>query len=226
MKATKIIIASLLVISAIAYAAKPLDFAFPGLQGYTKPAGIQPEVSYITNSFDEVTGVADVTTVYDFGNKLGPKGQVQFTEANNAKACVKVSSGKAVAQKGGKVVGELGTVETGFNGVALKLKGIAVGTVVSVGLKSAQVKKVSSELRAGDFDKGTAFKAVETIEGTIGGKFKSIQANQFVGDIDGTAIRTFKKVVFKAKQAGGTITVSPNLVYKNKNVNVVPVVTE
>ena len=214
MKATKIIIASLLVIAAIAYAAKTPQVFCEGLEGFSKPV-VTPIVT-----FDEETG----TTYVDFGTQLGEKGQVQFTMANG-NIVVKADTGKAIAQKGGKVSGTINGVYSGFNGVALKLKGITVGTVVAAGLKSAQVQNLSGSLEAGVFAKGTAFKAVGKIEGEVAGNFKSIQCSQF-GEVEGTGITTPKKVAFKAKQAGGTIMVTPGLVYTAKNVNVVNPVTE
>ena len=213
MKATKIIVASLLVIAAIAYAAKTPQVFCEGLEGFSKP---------------EVTPVVTVdetgATIVDFGTSLGDKGQVQFTTANG-NIVVKAAAGKAIAQKGGKVTGTINGVETGFNGVALKLKGITVGTVVAAGLKSAQVANITGSVDAGNFAKGTAVKATTKVEGTFKGVFKSIQAGQF-GEVEGTGITTPKKVAFKAKQAGGTIVVTPGLVYTSKNVNVVNPVTE
>ncbi|MBR4465086.1 hypothetical protein IKS38_00740 [bacterium] len=212
MKATKIIIASLLVIAAIAYAAKTPQVFCEGLEGFSKPV-VTPAV----------TNINDVTYV-DFGTQLGPKGQVQFTMANG-NIVVMAEAGKAIAQKGGKVSGTLNGVVSGFNGVALKLKGITVGTVVAAGLKSAQVANINGSVDAGNFAKGTALKAVGKVEGTVAGNFKSIQCSQF-GEVEGTGIKTPKKVAFKAKQAGGTIVVTPGLVYTAKNVNVVNPVTE
>ena len=213
MKATKIIVASLLVIAAIAYAAKTPQVFCEGLEGFSKP---------------EVTPVVTVdetgATIVDFGTQLGDKGQVQFTTANG-NIVVKAAAGKAIAQKGGKVTGTINGVEAGFNGVALKLKGITVGTVVAAGLKSAQVANITGSVDAGNFAKGTAVKATTKVEGTFKGVFKSIQAGQF-GEVEGTGITTPKKVAFKAKQAGGTIVVTPGLVYTAKNVNVVNPVTE
>ena len=213
MKATKIIVASLLVIAAIAYAAKTPQVFCEGLEGFSKP---------------EVTPVVTVDetgcTIVDFGTQLGDKGQVQFTTANG-NIFVKAAAGKAIAQKGGKVTGTINGVESGFNGVALKLKGITVGTVVAAGLKSAQVANITGSVDAGNFAKGTALKATTKVDGTVKGVFKSIQAGQF-GEVDGTGITTPKKVAFKAKQAGGTIVVTPGLVYTSKNVNVVNPVTE
>ena len=213
MKATKIIIASLLVIAAIAYAAKTPQVFCEGLEGFSKPV-VTPVVTV-----DE-TGC----TIVDFGTQLGDKGQVQFTTANG-NIFVKAAAGKAIAQKGGKVTGTINGVEAGFNGVALKLKGITVGTVVAAGLKSAQVANITGSVNAGNFAKGTALKATTKVEGEISGVFKSIQAGQF-GEVWGTGITTPKKVAFKAKQAGGTIVVTPGLVYTAKNVNVVNPVTE
>lgn len=213
MKATKIIIASLLVIAAIAYAAKTPQVFCEGLEGFSKPV-VTPVVTV-----DE-TGC----TIVDFGTQLGDKGQVQFTTANG-NIFVKAAAGKAIAQKGGKVTGTINGVEAGFNGVALKLKGITVGTVVAAGLKSAQVANITGSVDAGNFAKGTAVKATTKVEGTFKGVFKSIQAGQF-GEVEGTGITTPKKVAFKAKQAGGTIVVTPGLVYTAKNVNVVNPVTE
>lgn len=213
MKATKIIVASLLVIAAIAYAAKTPQVFCEGLEGFSKPV-VTPVVTV-----DE-TGC----TIVDFGTQLGDKGQVQFTTANG-NIFVKAAAGKAIAQKGGKVTGTINGVETGFNGVALKLKGITVGTVVAAGLKSAQVANITGSVDAGNFAKGTAVKATTKVEGTFKGVFKSIQAGQF-GEVEGTGITTPKKVAFKAKQAGGTIVVTPGLVYTAKNVNVVNPVTE
>lgn len=214
MKATKIVIASLLVIAAIAYAAKTPQVFCEGLEGFSKPV-VTPEVTV-----DELTG----TTYVNFGTQLGPKGQVQFTMANG-NIVVMAEAGKAIAQKGGKVSGTLNGVVSGFNGVALKLKGITVGTVVAAGLKSAQVANINGSVDAGNFAKGTALKAVGKVEGTVAGNFKSIQCSQF-GEVEGTGIKTPKKVAFKAKQAGGTIMVTPGLVYTAKNVNVVNPVTE
>lgn len=214
MKATKIIVASLLVIAAIAYAAKTPQVFCEGLEGFSKPA-VTPIVT-----FDEETG----TTFVDFGTQLGDKGQVQFTMANG-NIVVKADTGKAIAQKGGKVSGVINGVYSGFNGVALKLKGITVGTVVCAGLKSAQVANISGSVQAGVFAKGTALKAVGKIEGEVAGNFKSIQCGQF-GEVEGTGITTPKKVAFKAKQAGGTIMVTPGLVYTAKNVNVVNPLSE
>ncbi|MBO4553942.1 hypothetical protein J5754_05990 [bacterium] len=213
MKATKIIVASLLVIAAIAYAAKTPQVFCEGLEGFSKPV-VTPVVTV-----DE-TGC----TIVDFGTQLGDKGQVQFTTANG-NIFVKAAAGKAIAQKGGKVTGTINGVEAGFNGVALKLKGITVGTVVAAGLKSAQVANITGSVDAGNFAKGTAVKATTKVEGTFKGVFKSIQAGQF-GEVEGTGITTPKKVAFKAKQAGGTIVVTPGLVYTAKNVNVVNPVTE
>ena len=213
MKATKIIVASLLVIAAIAYAAKTPQVFCEGLEGFSKPV-VTPVVTV-----DE-TGC----TIVDFGTQLGDKGQVQFTTANG-NIFVKAAAGKAIAQKGGKVTGTINGVEAGFNGVALKLKGITVGTVVAAGLKSAQVANITGSVDAGNFAKGTAVKATTKVEGTFKGVFKSIQAGQF-GEVEGTGITTPKKVAFKAKQAGGTIVVTPGLVYTSKNVNVVNPVTE
>ena len=213
MKATKIIVASLLVIAAIAYAAKTPQVFCEGLEGFSKPV-VTPVVTV-----DE-TGC----TIVDFGTQLGDKGQVQFTTANG-NIFVKAAAGKAIAQKGGKVTGTINGVEAGFNGVALKLKGITVGTVVAAGLKSAQVANITGSVNAGNFAKGTALKATTKVEGEISGVFKSIQAGQF-GEVWGTGITTPKKVAFKAKQAGGTIVVTPGLVYTAKNVNVVNPVTE
>ncbi|MBO7447261.1 hypothetical protein J6U78_02930 [bacterium] len=213
MKATKIIVASLLVIAAIAYAAKTPQVFCEGLEGFSKPV-VTPEVTV-----DE-TGC----TIVDFGTQLGDKGQVQFTTANG-NIFVKAAAGKAIAQKGGKVTGTINGVEAGFNGVALKLKGITVGTVVAAGLKSAQVANITGSVDAGNFAKGSALKATTKVEGTVKGVFKSIQAGQF-GEVEGTGITTPKKVAFKAKQAGGTIVVTPGLVYTAKNVNVVNPVTE
>ena len=213
MKATTLIVASLLVIAAIAYAAKTPQVFCEGLEGFSKP---------------EVTPVVTVDetgcTIVDFGTSLGDKGQVQFTTANG-NIFVKAAAGKAIAQKGGKVTGTINGVESGFNGVALKLKGITVGTVVAAGLKSAQVANITGSVDAGNFAKGTALKATTKVDGTVKGVFKSIQAGQF-GEVDGTGITTPKKVAFKAKQAGGTIVVTPGLVYTSKNVNVVNPVTE
>lgn len=209
MKATKIIIASLLVIAAVAYAAKTPQVFCPGLEGFSKPV-VTPAV----------TNINDVTFV-DFGDQLGPKGKVQFTTANG-NIVVLANTGKSIAQKGGKVSGTINAVQTGFNGVALKLKGVTVGTVVAAGLKSAQVANITGSVDAGNFVKGTALKATTKIEGTVAGVFKSIQCGQF-GEVDGLGITTPKKVNFKAKQAGGNITVKTGLVYKNKNVNVIPV---
>lgn len=213
MKATKIIVASLLVIAAIAYAAKTPQVFCEGLEGFSKPV-VTPVVTV-----DE-TGC----TIVDFGTQLGDKGQVQFTTANG-NIFVKAAAGKAIAQKGGKVTGTINGVEAGFNGVALKLKGITVGTVVAAGLKSAQVANITGSVDAGNFAKGSALKATTKVEGTVKGVFKSIQAGQF-GEVEGTGITTPKKVAFKAKQAGGTIVVTPGLVYTAKNVNVVNPVTE
>ena len=213
MKATKLIVASLLVIAAIAYAAKTPQVFCEGLEGFSKPV-VTPEVTV-----DE-TGC----TIVDFGTQLGDKGQVQFTTANG-NIFVKAAAGKAIAQKGGKVTGTINGVEAGFNGVALKLKGITVGTVVAAGLKSAQVANITGSVDAGNFAKGSALKATTKVEGTVKGVFKSIQAGQF-GEVEGTGITTPKKVAFKAKQAGGTIVVTPGLVYTAKNVNVVNPVTE
>ena len=214
MKATKIIVASLLVIAAIAYAAKTPQVFCEGLEGFSKPV-VTPEVT-----FDEETG----TTYVDFGTQLGPKGQVQFTMANG-NIVVKADAGKAIAQKGGKVSGTLNGVVSGFNGVALKLKGITVGTVIGAGVKSAQVANITGSFDAGAFAKGTALKATTKVEGDVTGIFKSIQCAQF-GEVNGLGITTPKKVAFKAKQAGGTIVVTPGLVYTAKNVNVVNPVTE
>ena len=214
MKATKIIVASLLVIAAIAYAAKTPQVFCEGLEGFSKPV-VTPVVT-----FDEETG----TTYVDFGTQLGEKGQVQFTMANG-NIVVKADTGKAIAQKGGKVSGTINGVYSGYNGVALKLKGITVGTVVCAGLKSAQVANVNGTVEAGAFAKGTALKAVGKVEGEVAGNFKSIQCSQF-GEVEGTGSTTPKKVAFKAKQAGGTIMVTPGLVYTAKNVNVVNPVTE
>ena len=213
MKATKIIVASLLVIAAIAYAAKTPQVFCEGLEGFSKPV-VTPVVTV-----DE-TGC----TIVDFGTQLGDKGQVQFTTCNG-NIFVKADAGKAIAQKGGKVTGTINGVAAGFNGVALKLKGITVGTVVAAGLKSAQVANITGSVDAGNFAKGTALKATTKVEGEISGNFKSIQAGQF-GEVWGTGIKTPKKVAFKAKQAGGTIVVTPGLVYTAKNVNVVNPVTE
>ena len=212
MKATKLIVASLLVIAAIAYAAKTPQVFCEGLEGFSKP-----EVTPTVETIDGVTYV-------DFGTQLGEKGQVQFTTANG-NIVVKAAAGKAIAQKGGKVTGTINGVEAGFNGVALKLKGITVGTVVCAGLKSAQVANITGSCDAGSFSKGTAVKATTKVDGTFKGVFKSIQAGQF-GEVDGTGITTPKKVAFKAKQAGGKITVAPGLVYTSKNVNVEEFVTE
>ena len=213
MKATKIIVASILFIAAIAYPAKTPQVFCEGLEGFSKPV-VTPEVTV-----DE-TGC----TIVDFGTQLGDKGQVQFTTANG-NIFVKAAAGKAIAQKGGKVTGTINGVEAGFNGVALKLKGITVGTVVAAGLKSAQVANITGSVDAGNFAKGSALKATTKVEGTVKGVFKSIQAGQF-GEVEGTGITTPKKVAFKAKQAGGTIVVTPGLVYTAKNVNGVNPVTE
>ena len=210
MKATKIIVASLLVIAAVAYAAKDPRVFCQGLEGFTKPA----------DAAFTVTNINDVVFV-DFGTSLGDKGQVQFTTANG-NIFVKAAAGKAIAQKGGKVTGTINGVEAGFNGVALKLKGITVGTVVCAGLKSAQVANITGSVDAGNFAKGTAVKATTKVEGTFKGVFKSIQAGQF-GEVDGVGITTPKKLNLKAKTTGGTITVTKGIVYKNKNVNVTEV---
>lgn len=219
MKATKIIIASLLVIAAVAYAKKePVKFLPGQLEGFTKPADAKYTV--VTNE----VGVIEV----DFADSLGEKGQVQFTIANGENIYIKAAKGKAIAQKGGKVAGTIGTVESGFNGVALKLKGITVGTVVATGagLKSAQVANITGGVDAGNFGKGTALKAAKgKVDGYLKGSFKSVQANEFGKDVDGLGITTPKKVNFKAKVAGGQITVSKDLEgkFKSKNVNIVTV---
>lgn len=217
MKATKIIIASLLVIAAVAYAKKePVKFLPGQLEGFTKPADAKYTV--VTNE----VGVIEV----DFADSLGEKGQVQFTMANGENIYIKAAKGKAIAQKGGKVAGTIGTVESGFNGVALKLKGITVGTVVATGVKSAQVANITGGVDAGNYGKGTALKAAKgKVDGYLKGSFKSVQANEFGKDVDGLGITTPKKVNFKAKVDGGQIKVSKDLEgkYKAKHVSIVPV---
>lgn len=204
MKATKIIVASLLVIAAIAYAAKTPDFSFDNFEGYTKPAGVVPVKSILTNTYINVeTGVTnyEFITYYDFTDKLTDKGNVKFTKADG-EIVIKASKGKMIAQKGGKVTGTINGVESGFNGVALKMKGITVGTVVGTAIKSAQVAGVTGTFRAGTLDKGTALKAFGSVEGTLAGNFKSIQAASF-NEVDGLGIRVPKKLTIKAKSNTG-----------------------
>ena len=202
MKATKIIIASLLVIAAVAYAAKvPVKFC-EGLEGFCKPDTATPVVT-----------TEGEYTIVDFGTQLGEKGQVQFTTVNGEKIIVKAQTGKAIAQKGGKVVGKLDTVDAGDN-VALKLKGISLGTVAAKSLKSAQVAEIYGGLAAGNFAKGSAVKVIGKIDGTASGSLKSLQAGSF-GTVDGLGITTPKKFTVKSK-SGGTIYLSNDMNGKTK----------
>ena len=210
MKVFKITVTILLAAAALAYAAKiPVVFC-EGLEGFAKPP-VVPDIY-------ESEGV----TYVDFGEKLGPKGKLQFTKVQATNICLEVGQVKAIAQKGGKVIGAIDSIVSTDPDLLLKLKGITVGTVIASGVKKAQVGALLSELAAGTFAAGTAVKATTSVAGELTGIYKNIACGWFDGEVDASEITTPKKVNLKAKvNQGGIVYLPAGIVYKAKNVQVV-----